>query len=142
MAFGASAPLPWLGLSDADPAAGYLDGDVCFYDDTDGQHAFIRGQIELPVIDVPGEVFAWGVGVSLSQESVDLLADHCDDPARVDLEPRFGWLMTSLPYEDETLCMTTLVHQRPPGPNAGTRRFGELPTEMPSATCIELVCRR
>lgn len=29
-----------------------------------------------------------------------------------------------------------------PGPNAGTTRFGPLPTQMPRATCIELVCRR
>ena len=29
-----------------------------------------------------------------------------------------------------------------PGPNAGTARYGTLPDEMPSATCIVLVCRR
>jgi RHS repeat-associated protein len=29
-----------------------------------------------------------------------------------------------------------------PGPNAGTSRFGPLPSEMPPATCIEVTCRR
>ena len=29
-----------------------------------------------------------------------------------------------------------------PGPNAGTRRFGPLPSEMPRATCIKVTCRR
>jgi hypothetical protein len=29
-----------------------------------------------------------------------------------------------------------------PGPNAGTTRFGPLPSEMPPATCIDRVCIR
>lgn len=115
MVFGPHSPASWPGLTDAQRGDGHLDRDFCFYVDEQGPHWFIRGHIGLPVVDVPGEEFQWSVWVSLSEESMDLLEQHWDNPKRVELEPRFGWLTTELPYDESTLSLPTLVHQRPPG---------------------------
>lgn len=43
------------------------NADQCI---VDGKHFFVRGYIELPIIDM-GEVFIWSVWVSLSEQSYD-----------------------------------------------------------------------
>ncbi|MGN7200410.1 DUF2199 domain-containing protein [Arthrobacter sp. SAFR-044] len=79
------------------------------------RHYFLRGHIEIPLVDAPGEVFSWSAWVSLSQESVQKIADHWDDPARASMPPVFGWLCNELPYDQPTTSLATHVHNREPG---------------------------
>jgi len=113
--FGARAPDVWLHATAAEREAGELTGDMCVLEVGGEQHYFLRGHIEIPLIDAPGEVFSWSVWVSLSQESVQKIADHWDDPARSSLPPVFGWLCNELPYDHSTLSIATHVHTREPG---------------------------
>ncbi|WP_426997079.1 DUF2199 domain-containing protein [Pseudarthrobacter sp. N5] len=69
----------------------------------------------IPILDAPGEVFSWSVWVSVSEESIQQVADHWEDPARASLPPVFGWLCNELPYEQSTISTPTLVHSRDPG---------------------------
>ncbi|WP_227940227.1 DUF2199 domain-containing protein [Alkalihalobacillus deserti] len=85
-----------------------LNDDLCVMD---GEHFFIRGCIEIPVIG-SNEPFVWGVWVSLSEENFELTLEHWDDPNREKLKPMFGWLSTQLPLYPETLNLKTYVHNR------------------------------
>lgn len=113
--FGAQAPDPWVHAAESEREAGELTADMCVIEIKGEQHYFLRGHIEIPVIDVPGDVFSWSAWVSLSQESMQKIADHWDHPARASLPPVFGWLCNELPYEQSTIAIPTHVHNREPG---------------------------
>ncbi|MFJ7941791.1 MULTISPECIES: DUF2199 domain-containing protein [Bacillaceae] len=102
-----------------------MNEDVCIIDD---EYFFIRGCIELPVMD--GEdPFIWDVWVSLSETNFDKMMEYWEVEGREkDLKPMFGWLQTSIPCYPETLNLKTMVHTRP----IGLRPSIELePTEHP-----------
>ncbi|MGD1217080.1 DUF2199 domain-containing protein [Streptomyces krungchingensis] len=139
MNYTAEAPAVW------DPA--FADADDCLLSPDQcvihGQHYFVKGLIEIPVIG-GDEVFSWGVWVSLSRESFSRAADLWDTPGREDEKPYFGWLTTYLPmYAPTSLYLKTNVHTRP----VGERFSVELePTDHPLAveqrTGITLDCVR
>ncbi|WP_455357523.1 DUF2199 domain-containing protein [Streptomyces sp. SYSU K217416] len=122
----AEAPAVW------DPA--FVGADDCLLSSDQcvvrGQHYFVKGLIEIPVID-SDEVFSWGVWVSLSRENFSRAADLWDRPDREAEQPYFGWLTTDLPvYSPTTLNLKTHVHTRP----VGERPYVELePTDHPLA---------
>jgi hypothetical protein len=95
--------------------AGELTADMCVLEVEGTWHYFLRGHIEIPVVDAPGDVFSWSAWVSLSEESIRKVADHWDDPERASLAPVFGWLCNELPYEQSTISIPTHVHNREPG---------------------------
>lgn len=113
--FGAQAPDVWMHASATEREAGELTGDMCVLEVGGERHYFLRGHIEIPLIDAQGEVFSWSAWVSLSQESVQKIADHWDDPARASMPPVFGWLSNELPYDRPTTSIATHVHSREPG---------------------------
>ena len=105
---------------------GMLGSDQCIVDD---KSFFIRGLIEIPVVDGDGP-FAWGVWVSLSKANFDRTSDLWNDPRRVNEPPCFGWLCNSIPGYTETLNLKTMVHSRP----VGVRSYIEIePTDHPLA---------
>jgi len=105
------APDAWNDLSPADRKIhGQLSSDQCII----GRDYFIRGLVEIPIIDNP-EVFAWGVWVSLSEENFACASELWDDDNRVNEPPYFGWLCNSLPGYPETLNLKTMVHTRTVG---------------------------
>jgi hypothetical protein len=113
--FGTQAPDLWLSATETEREAGELTGDMCVLEVGGEWHYFLRGHIEIPLVDAPGEVFSWSAWVSLSQESVQKIAHHWDDPARASLPPVFGWLCNELPYDQSTTSIATHVHNREPG---------------------------
>lgn len=113
--FGPQAPDVWVHANETEREAGELTDDMCVLEVGGERHYFLRGHIEIPLVDVPGEVFSWSVWVSLSQESVQKIADHWDDPARASMPPVFGWLCNELPYDQPTTSLATHVHNREPG---------------------------
>jgi hypothetical protein len=126
MNYTAEAPAVWdPAFADADDC--HLSSDQCVIR---GQHYFVKGMIEIPVIG-SDEVFSWGGWASLSRESFSRAADLWDTPGRETETPYFGWLTTELPvYPATTLNLKTRVHTRP----VGERPFVELePTEHPLA---------
>ncbi|WP_329176349.1 DUF2199 domain-containing protein [Streptomyces sp. NBC_01477] len=95
-----------------------------------GQHFFIRGLIEIPVIG--GEdVFSWGVWVSLSKDNFARALEVWNTEGREAEKPYFGWLSTELAlYSESTTDLKTNAHTRP----VGSRPFIELePTDHPLA---------
>ncbi|MFH8561842.1 DUF2199 domain-containing protein [Streptomyces sp. NPDC017988] len=122
----AEAPAVWdpdfVGAGDC-----LLSSDQCV---VRGQHYFVKGLIEIPVVD-SGEVFSWGVWLSLSRENFARAAELWDRPGREAEQPYFGWLTTDLPvYSPTTLNLKTHVHTRP----VGERPYVELePTDHPLA---------
>ncbi|MFI8515135.1 DUF2199 domain-containing protein [Streptomyces sp. NPDC085460] len=126
MAYSAPAPYVWdPGFADAPDCL--LSSDQCVIN---GQHYFVRGLLEIPVIGTD-EVFSWGVWVSLSRDNFARAADMWDTAGREAEKPYFGWLTTELAlYAPSTLNLKTQVHTRP----VGRRPFVELePTDHPLA---------
>ncbi len=81
-----------------------LMSDTC---ELDGQHFFIRGVIEIPVLDYP-EKFGLGIWVSLKKENYDIYRKNFDSS---DIGPYFGWLCTHTTYySEDTLLLKTRVH--------------------------------
>ena len=113
--FGPSAPDPWVSASSEQRSAGELTPDQCVLPDGATTHHFIRGHIEIPVVDRPGTTFVWSAWASLSEANMDLTSEHWEDPDRASLPPMFGWLCTALEYEPPTLSLPTHVHTRDPG---------------------------
>ncbi|OCA84057.1 hypothetical protein A8F94_15110 [Bacillus sp. FJAT-27225] len=89
-----------------------MNDDLCIIDE---EYYFIRGCIELPVIDGEGP-FTWDVWVSLSKANFNKTIENWDIQGREEeLQPMFGWLSTSIPCYPETINLKTMVHTRPVG---------------------------
>lgn len=89
-----------------------------------------HGLIEIPVTDT-GEVFTWGVWISLSEEKFARMTQLWNTPGRETEPAYFGWLSTELPiYSPTTINLKTNLHTRP----LGERPVVELePTDHPLA---------
>ena len=117
--FGFRAPDPYLEQTEEVRGAGALDSDLCWYEDQDGTHYFIRVCLEVPIQGVT-EPFLWGVWVSLSKKSFERYVATYDSPDTSD--SYFGWLCNYLPYYQNTYAMKTRVHPR----ESGNRPYIEL----------------
>jgi len=104
------APLPYYDVPEAERAARTtLSKSFCTVD----RQAFVRGLVEIPVIGHPNR-FAWGVWVSLSEKSAEMITALWDDPDQERAGPFFGWLCSRLPLYPDTLHLKTHVHLRAP----------------------------
>jgi hypothetical protein len=147
LSFGADRPASWYDVpTDRIASDVLLSSDQCVITN---KFFFIRGNIQLPIIDSVSESFSWGVWVSVSQESFEKVHDLWETAGREHMiEPLFGWLDTSLPLYPETRLLKTNVHTQP----VGTRPLIELePTDHPLAveqrqgitmTRVEEIARR
>lgn len=126
MGFSTMAPDVW-SESFAGDSASMLSSDQCIIKN---EHFFIRGLIEIPVID-SDVAFSWGVWVSLSRDSFARALDLWETPGREAEPAYFGWLNTELGlYSPRTTNLKTHAHTRP----VGQRPFIELePTDHPLA---------
>lgn len=114
MVFGPAAPDAWVSATDEQRSTDELGEDRCVITLHGTEHYFIRGHIEIPVVDAD-DVFVWVVWCSLSRDSMLTTVEHWADPDREHLPPMFGWLNTRLPYDEPTLDIATHVHTRAPG---------------------------
>jgi hypothetical protein len=125
MEFGVDAPFLYYNIPQEElESRCNLDSDLCSIDE---QHFFIRGCLEIPVLDGNGP-FAWGVWVSLSKENFKRTIELWEIDGREKELPYFGWLSTCVPLYANTLNLKTHVHTRV----LGIRPFIELePTDHP-----------
>jgi hypothetical protein len=125
--WGVEAPDEWTALTASQRRSkGELSSDQCIINP---DRYFIRGSLELPVIDGAGQ-FVWDVWVSLSESNFKRASERWHDPDRIKEPPYFGWLCNSLPGYPETLNLKTSVHTRA----VRVRPFIELePTDHPLA---------
>ncbi|WP_317634070.1 DUF2199 domain-containing protein [Kitasatospora sp. DSM 101779] len=126
MNFSSPAPVHWEGSPAADPDS-VLTSDRCVIK---GEHVFVRGLVELPVIG-SDEVFSWGVWDSLSAADYARAVEAWDRPGREREPCSFGWFSTELPICTPTTAnLTTRLHTRP----VAERPWIELePTDHPLA---------
>jgi hypothetical protein len=105
---GISQPDLWLRLTDEERARSRLDADTCEINADDGSSFFVRGVLELPLVDADG-TFGYGVWGSLSESHFRRFLELYDDPERVDEPPYFSWLSNRLAGWPETLNLKTNV---------------------------------
>jgi hypothetical protein len=112
---------------------GWCNEDFCEMIDDGGDAArFVRGTIDIPILDAADESEAWltiGVWSSLSESSFEevVAVQERDDGSPAG--PWFGWLSNSIPVYPETLNLETMVHYR-----QGLRPFIEVkPGDHPLA---------
>lgn len=123
--WGFRMPDPWLAIPESDrEATGRWTVDWCVMR---GPLYLFRGVLQLPVNDVPGAQFGWGIWVSVPYEQYKTACDLWEQPGCEDQPPYSGVIQTHLSvYEDETLGLGVSVHPQP----AGTRpKFVLLPSD-------------
>lgn len=112
MHYGAPAPALWFTIPEAErEERALLSSDMCLID---GQHGFIVGNLEIPVLDAD-EHFSWDVWVSLSLPNFKQAFKLWEQAGRESEPPYFGWVSTSLPGYPETLNLKSHVHTRAVG---------------------------
>lgn len=127
--WGADAPAPYYDLAPEDRDRAGLNADQCIIETPGETHFFVRGRLEIPVVD-EDEPFAWLVWVSLSETSFERASELWEQEGREAEPPFFGRLCDRLPYPEPTLFLEARVHTRP----VGQRPFVELePTDHPLA---------
>jgi len=127
MEFGTDAPTLYLTIPESERDSRCdLTPDLCMIDE---KHFFIRGRLEVPVID-GSDSFVWGVWASLSQDNINRVYELWEVEGRESESPYFGWLSTALPLYPGTLHLKAHVHTQP----IGERPIIELePTDHPLA---------
>ena len=97
------------GVPEAERAARVLlTPDHCVID---GQDFFIRGVLELPLVDAAGSL-GYGVWVSQKRENYER---YCAEPDSDAIGPFFGWLSSELRgYPASTLNLETMAHFQGP----------------------------
>ena len=113
------APIYWTWIPEEERAArGECHEDLCWLTDDGGDLAhFVRGTIEIPIVDAEDpeeDTFVFGVWASLSQASFERLLEVGDEGAR-DGESFFGWLSNRVHGYPDTLNLPTDVELREPG---------------------------
>jgi hypothetical protein len=88
-----------------------LNGDQCV---VDKKHFFIRGHIELPILDC-AEKIIFSVWSSLSEKSFLHMCDRWDSADRENDPPYFGWLSSAIPIYPDTNNLKLSVQSRAPG---------------------------
>jgi hypothetical protein len=117
--FSADRPAQYWHVAEEERAARIdMTSDQCVIDE---EHFFIRGNIEIPIVDGPG-VLSWGVWVSLSEKNFLRASDLWETEGRETEPPYFGWLCTGVPCYPDTMLLKTHVHTQP----VGTRPLIEL----------------
>ena len=106
--FGFPAPHYW----DGDDDHGWLTDDLCRIEHADQTDFFIRGVLEIPVVDLE-ETFRFGAWTSLSEASFERVVELWDAPPD-EHEGYFGWLANSIPGYAETLNLRSDVVMREP----------------------------
>jgi len=127
MAWGPDAPVYYFGIPEGERDRRVeLTPDLCAID---GEHFFIRGVVEIRVLDGP-EPFGWTVWCSLSRQSFERVQKMWRRRGRESEPPYFGWLSTVLPVYPDTLNLRTNIHTR----EVGRAPLVELePTDHPLA---------
>jgi hypothetical protein len=102
-------PDPWLDIPPAERSRrGIANKDVCLIDD---KWFFLRGCIEIPVVDL-GDLFIWGVWVSLSSKSFERVKELWSATALDDEPAKFGWLCNRISAYPDTYALPTNVRLR------------------------------
>lgn len=108
-----ATPLCWASASETERQTEFeLNSDVCIWKD---QFFFVRGCLDVPMTDRAGEVFSFGVWVSLSRANFARYIEAYGDPLRGQSAPLFGWLANRLPGYPDTLNLPSQVQMRDAG---------------------------
>jgi hypothetical protein len=126
LSFATDSPYFWYALPPKE-RKGKLTADIC---EIRGNF-FIRGNIQIPILDGSHPFFVWTVWTSLSETNYRRANKLWRKKERINEPPYFGWLNTELPvYPVSTLDLKTQVHTQP----LGCRPLVELePTDHPLA---------
>jgi hypothetical protein len=112
MCFDTSAPALWYSIPEEERSTRVeLSSDQCVIDD---QHFFVLGRILIPVKDGLGP-FIWMAWVSLSETNFLRACELWETQGRESEPSYFGWLQSSLPYEQTTLSLKTHIQTMPVG---------------------------
>lgn len=89
---------------------GEINRDMCVLPIDGTTNYFVRGELQIPVVDSAGGVFAWSVWVSLSGPNMKTTVEHWGDPHRAALPPMLGWLCNSKAAGSGQQCMMTIMY--------------------------------
>ena len=109
-------PVLWQQLTPADRERSVLDEELCIARPQTGEDAyFVRGNIEIPIVDVNRGKFVWTVWCSLSGENFKATTDAWNTRGRERTAPMFSWLSSELTVYPSTLNLPTRLYSQPVG---------------------------
>lgn len=79
------------------------------------KYYYLRACLEVPINDMPGQKFVWGIWVTISQFDFDSTMEMWDNPERVDEPEYMGTLANTMPSYDETRNLKVLIKTRAVG---------------------------
>lgn len=112
LSYGSDKPEQWYDIAPEEREKRSEFNDDLFV--IDDKYFFIRGCIEIPIIDGEG-TFTWGVWVTLSKDNFIRANEIWNDIDRENEPPYFGWLCTSIPCYPDTMFLKTQVLTRAVG---------------------------
>lgn len=80
----------------------------------DGQHYFHRGRLTIPIHNYDQDLI-FNVWTSISENNFRKRNDLWENPGRVNEEPYFGWLQTTIPTYGDTLNLKTIATENEVG---------------------------
>ena len=105
---GMDRPTQWWILTDQERQNSTLSEDVCYINTQDEKSHFIRGVLEIPILETD-ECFGFGVWVSQKKENFAIYLDNFDS---AQIGPFFGWLSSKISYYEDTMYLKTMAHFR------------------------------
>jgi hypothetical protein len=111
LCFGFDAPWPMLVPEDEFDRRVELTSDLCI---VDGSTYFIRGHIEIPIID-QHDTFCFSVWASVSESCGRRIQERWKAPDRGNDLPYAGSLCSAIPVYPDTVQLKLSVQTRPPG---------------------------
>jgi hypothetical protein len=105
------APLIWDELTDEERGASELEPDTCEIHRDDGDYFYVRGILELPIVDFD-DVLGFGVWSSLSATNFARFLELYDDPRRIDEPAYSSWFGNRLPGFPDTFNLPAWVEVR------------------------------
>lgn len=88
-----------------------LKQSLCVVDE---EHFFHRGRLVIPIVD-HNEDLVFDVWTSISPENFEKRMNLWEDENRINEEPYFGWLQTSIPTYGETINIKTIATEQEVG---------------------------
>ncbi len=115
LSWGFDEPIYWGWLDDASRAEGFCDANVCWYRFENEQSYFVRGTIEIPIVDGTSEdekSFVIGAWTSLSKTNMEWYLANWEAAPSEQEASWFGWLSNRIPVYEDTLNLKVDVHVR------------------------------
>jgi hypothetical protein len=112
LTFGYEFPEYYFGVPADERAARIVEREsLCVVDD---EHFFHRGRLTIPITD-HNQDLVFNIWTSISRDNFMRRNELWNSPERINEEPYFGWLQSTIPTYGDTINLKTIAIENEPG---------------------------